>query len=72
MLLIQRKGWIAGSADESLYNAGQDILKNRYQKIAEGKLSLPDVSGGGVTEPKSNIQASYPERIFTTEVLDGF
>lgn len=72
MLLIQRKGYVAASPDEALYNAGQDVLKNRYEKFASGKMSLADLSSGSASIPKTNIQSSAPEMIFSKETLDKF
>lgn len=70
MLLIQRKGYLQNTPDEALYNAGQDVLKMRYEKISQGKLSIGTGDGTGETVPATNVQATYPEKIFSQETLD--
>jgi phage gp36-like protein len=72
MLLIQRKGYLKDSPDEALYNAGQDAIKMRYEKISQGKISIGSTGGTGATVPATNVLASYPDAIFSQETLDKF
>lgn len=73
-LMIQHKGYSTGTPDESLYLAGMKIIKDRYEMVASGKLTLPipGTVGGVSSNPPLNIAATYPPKIFSRETLDKF
>ena len=72
MKLIERKGFIEGSPDETLYNAGKDVLRMRYEKIASGKISIAIPNVDGEASAVSNVRATTPDRVFSSATLDKY
>lgn len=70
--LVERKGFIEGSADEQLYLAGKNLIKDRYMKIAEGKITIAIPDDDGNASAVSNVRASTPKKIFSSDTLDKF
>lgn len=72
MKLIERKGFSEGTPDEQMYLAGKDLIRDRYLKISEGKISISIPDASGDASAVSNIQATSPDRIFPSTTLDTF
>ena len=70
MKLVERKGYVAGSPDEQLYVAGKDLIRDRYLKIAEGKITIAIPDSGGDAVAVVQIQSSAPTKIFPDATLD--
>jgi len=72
MKLIERKGFLADTPDAQLYEAGKDIIRMRYEKIAAGKIKISIPDSGGEASAVSNTRASAPTKVFSSETLDKF
>ncbi len=72
MKLIERKGFLPDTPDAQLYEAGKDIIRMRYEKIAQGKIKISIPDSGGEATAVSNVHAEAPTKVFPKTTLDKY
>jgi len=72
MKLVERKGYLPDSPDEQLYQAGKDLIRDRYLKISEGKITISIPDGSGEASASVQVQSTAPTKVFTSATLDKF
>lgn len=70
-LLIERKGYEPDSADGEFIKAGNEVLR-KYEKIAQGDISLGIPGAGDTTTTPTRIKSSAPAKQFSEETLDKY
>ncbi len=70
-LLVERKGYEEESSDANYVTAGNEVLK-KYEKIAEGKISLGIPGEGGSSTTPVKIKTEAPPKVFPCAKLDKY
>ncbi len=70
-LLVERKGYDEESSEKNFITAGNEVLK-KYEKIAEGKISLGIPGPGDSTTTPTKIKTSAPPKEFPCAKLDKY
>ncbi len=70
-LLVERKGYDPESSEAEYIKAGNEVLK-KYEKIAEGKISLGIPGTGDTTTTPTRIKTSAPPKEFPCAKLDKY
>lgn len=70
-LLVERKGYDEESSENNYIIAGNEVLK-KYEKIAEGKITLGIPGPGDTSTAPTKIKTSAPAKRFTEATLDKF
>lgn len=70
-LLVERKGYDEESSEKNYVTAGNEVLK-KYEKIAEGKISLGIPGTGDTTTTPTKILTSAPPKQFPCATLDKY
>lgn len=68
-ILIERKGYNAGTPDESLILTAEKYL-DQFKAISQGKMDLPDPdSEASATEPEATFISSAPHKKFSDHIM---
>ncbi len=70
-LLVEHKGYDEESSEKNYITAGNEVLK-KYEKIAEGKISLGVPGPGGSTTVPVKIKTDAPPKVFPCAKLDKY
>jgi phage gp36-like protein len=71
-ILVERKGYNAGTPDESLILTAKDYIK-QFEQVSQGKMDLPDPdSEESATSPDATFISSAPVKKFDDDTMDTY